>query len=139
MSLTRMLIAGAVGGFLSILSSWAITGNLFHRYQRLTPETWRPEGPKQYAASSVVQVLAGMAVGLLFFATGGVSHLAVQGWLASGVLFGFLAWLALASPVLVTNAIYIRLHRGVVTGLLLDSLVGLLLIACACAWAGVRG
>lgn len=135
MSLTRVVFAGAVGGVLSIFSSWLVTGYLFHQYQRLTPETWRPEGPRQYALSSVVQVLAGMAVGLLFFATGGLSHFAARGWLASGVSFGLVAWVALACPVLVTNAIYVRLHRGVVVGLLLDSLVGVLLVASACAWA----
>jgi hypothetical protein len=129
------VIAGAVGGVLSIFTSWLITGYLFHQYQRLTPETWRPEGPKQYARSSVVQVLAGAVVGLLFFATGGLSHLAARGWLATGVLFGFLAWLALACPVVVTSAVYIRLHRGVVVGLLLDSLVGVLLVSMICAWA----
>ncbi len=135
MSLTRLLIAGAVGGLISIFSSWFITGYLFHQYQRLTPETWRAEGPLQYALSSAVQVVAGMALGLLFFATGGLSHLAARGWLSSGILFGLVAWLALACPVLVTNAIYVRLHRGVVAGLLLDSLVGVLVVASACAWA----
>jgi hypothetical protein len=74
MSLTRVLVAGGVGGLLSILSSWFITGYLFHKYQRRTPDTWRREGPRQYALSSAVQVLAGVAIGLLFFATGGLPH-----------------------------------------------------------------
>ena len=135
MSLTRVVLAGAAGGAVSILTSWLITGYLFHRFQRLTPDTWRPEGPKQYALSSGIQILAGAALGLLFFGTGGVSHLAARGWLASAVVFGVLAWVALACPVLLTSAVYIRLHRGVVMGLLLDSLVGVLLVSSACAWA----
>ncbi len=135
MSLMRIVMASASGGVLSIFTSWLITAYLFHGYQRLTPETWRPEGPRQYALSSVVQVLGGAAVGLLFFATGGLSHLAVSGWLGTGVVFGLLAWLALVCPVAVTNAVYVRLHRGVVVGLLLDSLVGVLLVSSACAWA----
>ncbi len=135
MSLIRIMMVGAGGGVLSIFTSWLITGYLFHGYQRLTPETWRPEGVTQYALSSVVQVFGGAAIGLLFFATGGVSHIAVHGWLGTGVLFGFLAWLALVCPVVVTNAVYVRLHRGVVAGLILDSLVGVLLISTACAWA----
>jgi hypothetical protein len=135
MSLMRVVIAGAAGGVLSIFTSWLITGYLFHDYQRRTPETWRAEGPKQYALSSVVQVLAGAAVGLLFFATGGPSHLVARGWVVTGVLFGLLAWLALACPVVVTSAVYVRFHRGVVVGLLLDSLVGVLLVSSACAWA----
>ncbi len=135
MLLIRVVGAGAIGGFLSILTSWLITGYLFHRFQRLTPETWRPEGAKQYGLSSVIQVLGGAAIGLLFFATGGLSHLGVAGWLPNGLLFGALAWLALACSVQATNAVYINLHRGVVVGLFLDSLVGVLLASCACAWA----
>jgi hypothetical protein len=40
-----------------------------------------------------------------------------------------------ACPTHLINAVYVKIHRGVVTGLLLDSLVGLLIVGCACAWA----
>jgi hypothetical protein len=45
MPIIRAVVAGAVAGMVSIFTSWLITGVLFHRYQRLTPATWRPEGP----------------------------------------------------------------------------------------------
>ena len=135
MSLLRVVIAGAVGGFISIFTSWLITGTAFHRFQRLTPGTWRAEGPRQYALSSLLQVLAGAAFGLLFFATGGPSHFGPASWLESGLLFGSLAWLAVACPTHAINAVYVNLHRGVVVGLLADALVGLLVVGCAGAWA----
>jgi len=135
MSLARVLVAGAVGGFASVFSSWLVTGTVFHRYQRLTPETWRPEGPTQYALSSLLLVLAGVAVGLLFYLTGGPLGGDAHAWVARGLLFGSVVWLAAACPIHLMNAIYVRLHRGVTIGLLLDSLVGLLLIGVACAWA----
>jgi hypothetical protein len=135
MSLLRVVTAGAVGGVISIFSSWLITGYLFHDYQRLTPETWRPEGPKQYALSSLVQVLGGAAIGLLFFATGRLSHPAARGWLGTGLIFGLLAWVALVCPVVATSAVYVRLHRGFVAGWLLDSLITVLIVSSACAWA----
>ena len=135
MSLLREVIAGAVGGFLSIFTSWLMTGYVFHKYQRLTPETWRPEGPREYATSSVIQVLGGAAVGLLYFATGGASRVGATSWLAGGLLFGGLAWLAVACPSQVVTAVYVKLHRGVVVGGLLDSLLGLFVVGCACAWA----
>ncbi len=134
MSLMRVVIAGAVGGFLSIFTSWLVTGYLFHGYQRRTPEAWRPEGPKQYATSSIIQVLGGAAVGLLWFATGGAGRLGTTSWLLGGVLFGGLAWLAVACPIHVTTAVYVKVHRGVVAGLLLDSLLALCVVGCACAW-----
>jgi hypothetical protein len=135
MTLMRMLIAGAVGGFASIFTSWLITGTLFHRYQRLTPDTWRPEGSREYALSSLVLLAAGVAFGLLFYVTGGPARIGPQAWLGRGLLFGGTVWLAAACPVHATSAIFVRLHRGVVMGLLLDSLVGLLLVGVACAWA----
>lgn len=137
--MARIVTAGAVDGVLSIFTSWLITGYLFHGYQRLTPDTWRPEGPKQYALSSAVQVLAGGVVGLLFFATGGVARLVTGGWLATGLAFGLIAWISLACPVILTNAVYVRLHRGVVIGLLLDSLVGVLVVSGVCAWVARAG
>ncbi len=135
MSLVRLLLAGAVGGFVSVFSGWLIIGTLFHRYQGLTPETWRPEGPKQYAMSSVVQVVAGAAVGLLFYVTGGAASLGQAGWLARGLAFGSAAWLAVACPIHLISAIYVKLHKGHVVGALLDSLVGLAVTGCACAFA----
>src|ERR1019366_7338447 len=99
----RIVTAGAAGGVISIFTSWFLTGYLFHAFQRLTPETWRAEGPKQYALSSITQVFAGAALGVLYFATGGVSHLGTGGWLVSGVAFGLVAWTALACPVILIN------------------------------------
>jgi hypothetical protein len=135
MVLARIMIAGVVGGVISIFTSWLITGYLFHEYQRHTPETWRPEGVRQYALSSLVQVLAGAPVGLLYFVTGGPARAAQQGWLMSGGSFGLFAWLGFACPVVLISAVYVRQHAGVTIGLLLDSLVGVLLVSTACAWA----
>ena len=135
MSLGRLLIAGGVGGLVSVFTSWLIIGALFHRYQRLTPDTWRPEGPAQYATSSLVQVLAGAAFGLLWYVTGGASAVIQTGWLARGLAFGAVVWLAVACPIHLISAVYVRLHKGHVAGALLDSLVGLLVVGCACAWA----
>ena len=88
MSLAKIVIAGAAGGVLSIFTSWFITGMLFHKFQRLTPDTWRPEGPAQYALSSVIQVCQGAVVGLLMFVTGGLAAMATSSWLARGMVFG---------------------------------------------------
>ena len=135
LTLARLMLAGAIGGFLSIFTSWLITGALFHKYQRLTPATWRPEGPTQYTLSSVVQMLGGTLVGLLYFATGGPARLLTANWLATGLVFGGLLWLAVAAPIHVIFAVYVKLHPRFVVGALLDSLVGLMIVSAACAWA----
>jgi hypothetical protein len=130
-----LVLFGALGGVIAIFTSWLITGFLFHRFQAETPGTWRPEGPRQYAAASALDVFAGAAIGLLYWHTGGVHIGGGAGWLFRGALFGVLAWLALALPVILSMATFVYLHRGVVVGLLLDWLAVALLASIACAWA----
>jgi hypothetical protein len=107
----------------SIFTSWLITGVLFHRYQRLTPATWRPEGPRQYALASGLNMLAAVMLALFFVATGGVPSITGGDWLANGMLFGALSWAALPAPILLSVALFVNLNRGVLMGLLLDWLI----------------
>jgi len=135
MLIGRALLAGAGAGILSIFTSYLITAVLFHRYQRLTPATWRPEGPREYALASGLNVLAGVLLALFFTATGGVGPLSGGSWLANGALFGALCWAAGAAPVLLSTAIFVNVHRGVIIGGLLDWLVAAILAGVITAWA----
>lgn len=130
----RFIAFGALGGLFAVFTSWLITGVLFHRFQALTPETWRPEGPREYTISSILQVFSGAAIGLLFWHTGGL-HIGRVGWLETGFIYGILLWLALALPIVLSMALFIRLHRGMVVGILLQWLVSAQLATLACAWA----
>src|SRR5437016_5498783 len=56
-TLRAALIPGIIAGVLSVLGSWFWMGFVFHRYQRATPETWRPEGPRHYLLSSLVRLV----------------------------------------------------------------------------------
>lgn len=130
------LVAGAAAGVVAIFTSWLVTGFLFHPYQRLTPATWRPaEGPRQYALSSTITVGAALAISVLFALTGGVRALGGAGWLANGLAFGALCWATLAVPILLSMAVFVNLHRGVIVGLLLDWLLVSLLAGAATSWA----
>ena len=39
---------------------------VFHRYQRIIPETWRPEGPWNYVLSAVVRLFSAIAISFLY-------------------------------------------------------------------------
>ena len=139
MPIVRVVIAGAAAGLLSIMTSWLITGGLFHRFQALTPATWRPaEGAREYAAASAFNVVATMALTVLFAATGGLHAWDPGSHLLNGLLFGALAWLALPLPLLCTQALFVNFHRGVTIGSALDSLA-LCLLAGAAAGLLVAG
>ncbi len=136
MHVGNALLAGALAGLAGILTSWFVTGVVFHPYQRLTPATWRAsEGAREYALASGTTVLAALIVALFFALTGGVSTLAGSSWLANGALFGVLCWFALGAPVLLSMSVFVNIHPGVVVGLLLDWLLVSLLAALAAAWA----
>ena len=133
------LVAGVVAGLVGVMTSWLVTGVIFHPYQRLTPATWRrPEGPREYAFASGTTVLAALMIAIFFALTGGVPALAGSNWVANGALFGFLCWFALGAPVLLSISLFVNIHAGVVIGLLLDWLVVSVLAGIAASWAVSR-
>jgi hypothetical protein len=51
------LAPGAIAGILSIFFGWLWIGVVFHRYQKLTPNTSRPENNKTSTLSSLLSLL----------------------------------------------------------------------------------
>jgi hypothetical protein len=119
-TLRTAFIPGLIAGVISIFTSWLWMGVIFHRYQRETPETWRIEGLRSYLASSLLHVLAAIGIACLFvlvvrFEVGIFAH----GFLGS-LSFAICIWGAMELPILLESAVFIRLHRLVVVGQLLD-------------------
>lgn len=135
MNFTRVVQAGVVAGIVSIFTSWLITGTIFHKYQRLTPDTWRPEGPAQYAMSSALNVVECVGIALLLAWSSAFPGMQAHGWAGRGVLFGLVCWCALLLPATLVQAVYVKLHRGFVAGAALDALVLCLMAGAAGAWA----
>ena len=131
---TRLIVAGAIGGLTSVMTSWFFMGFAFHKYQKLTPGTWRPEGPLHYALASFFQTFAGAMFGMLYYMTGGLRFGPIDP-IQRGLLFGFLFWLGAALPSTAINAVFVKYHPAVVVGNLLDKLAMLLLIGLACGIA----
>ena len=105
-------------------------GLVFHRYQRAIPETWGPEGPRNYALSSLVRVFSAVVISFLYVL---VARFQV-GFFADGIVgalrFAAVIWIALAAPVAIEAAIYVRMHSMVVVGQVIDWLTTVVL-ACA--------
>lgn len=136
MPLTRLLLAGAIAGLAGTMTSWLVTGHLFHRFQARTPTTWRPvEGYRQYSLASAITLISAVLVALLYGMTGGIAVLAGAGWLTAGLVFGLLCWAALTAPVLCSLSLFVNIDRGMVIGLLVDWLLVALLAGAAAAYA----
>jgi hypothetical protein len=133
-TLQTALIPGLIAGVISIFTSWLWMGVIFHRYQRETPETWRSEGPRNYIGASLLRVLAAIGIACLFTLivrfNVGIFAVGFQG----SFYFAICIWGALALPILLESAVFVRLHRLVVIGRLLDWLTTSLLASGVTAW-----
>jgi hypothetical protein len=119
--------------FLPAGSGWVS----FHRYQRETPETSRPEGSRSYITASLLHVLAAIGIACLFTLVVrfkvGIFAVGFQG----SFYFAICIWGGLALPILLESAIFVRLHHVVVIGRLLDWLTNSVL-ACAIIWWSLK-
>lgn len=133
-SLRLALVPGLIAGIISIFTSWLFMGVIFHRYQAETPETWRDENKGSYALSSLLHLGAGIALATLFLL---IAHPANSPFALGpehGLAFGVVIWLALAVPMALDAAIYVRLHPLVLVGQLLDWLATSVLACGITAW-----
>ena len=132
-TLQLALAPGALAGLLSIFTSWLWMGVVFHRYQRLTPNTWRPENNRSYALSSAITFLACIAITTLFLLVarmGGV----FAGGLPGALRFAAVAWMALTAPFIVNAAVFINLHPWFVVGQVINALTTSVLACSLAAW-----
>src|SRR2546423_6431307 len=118
---------GAVAGILAILTSWFWMGFVFHRFQRLTPNTWRPENNRSYMLSSTITFLSCIAIATVFLLVarmGGV----FAGGLPGALRFAAVVWMAFSAPLIVNAAVFINLHPWFVVGQVVNALTTSVLV-----------
>lgn len=112
--LTVIVIAVAV-----TFIQWFFTGFLFHKYQSLTPSTWRKESNRSYAASMLLSLFFAFMFTVVFYywksRSGDMS-------LTDGIKFGLISWLTFSVITEIGRAIYVNFSRMFVLGQCLSSL-----------------
>jgi hypothetical protein len=112
--LTIIVIAVAIN-----LIQWFFTGFLFHKYQSLTPSTWRKESNRSYAASMILGLFQAFMFTTIFYfwksRSGGL-------YLMDSIKFGLLCWLTFSVTTEINRAIYVNFSRMFVLGQCLSSL-----------------
>ena len=132
-TLQLALVPGGLAGVIAIFTSWFWMGFVFHRYQRLTPNTWRPENNRSYTLSSVITILTCIAIATVFLLVarmGGV----FAGGLTGALRFAAVAWMALTAPFVVNAAVFINLHPWFVVGQVVNALTTSVLACAITAW-----
>jgi hypothetical protein len=117
---SQALVPGLIAGVLSIFTSWLWMGSVFHRFQELTPQTWRRETARSYALSSALHILAAVGIAVLFTTVARVPSPYFPAGISGSLRFAFACWGVFALPIVLEAAIYINLHPLVVLGQLLD-------------------
>jgi hypothetical protein len=132
-TLQLALAPGAVAGVLSVFMAWFWMGVVFHRFQNLTPNTWRPENNRSYTLSSAVTFLTCIAIATIFLLVarmGGV----FAGGCGGALRFAAIAWMALTAPFIVNAAVFINLHPWFVVGQVVNALTTSVLACTVTAW-----
>ena len=117
--------------------SWLWMGVIFHRFQKETPGTWRPEGPRSYIGASLLHLFAAIGIACLYTLTVRFSVAIFAAGLHGSLLFAIAIWGAMSLPIILESALFIRLHPFVVLGQLLDWLTTSLL-ACVATGCWLR-
>ena len=133
-TLRAAIVPGLIGGVLSVVASWFWMGFVFHSFQRKTPDTWRPEGGKSYLGSSLLHIFAAIGVASLLTVITRFQIAFFGAGMFPSIRFGLCLWGALSVPMILEEAIYIRLHPLVVVGQLLDWLSTLVLASAVTGW-----
>lgn len=131
---SQALVPGLIAGVLSIFTSWLWMGSIFHRFQKLTPQTWRRETAQSHAFSSALHILAAIGIALLFTIVASDQSSFFSAGIGGGLQFALACWGVFALPIVLGAAIYINLHPLVVVGQLLDWLSTSLLATVITAW-----
>jgi hypothetical protein len=118
-----------IAGLASSLTDWIFAGVLFHDKYNAYPEVWRRASGTGETKAIVWSIM------LSFFACAAFASIVILfdivGW-SHTLGLAFLVWCTGCVPVLVTNALFIKLHPLVVFSNALGWLVKLGLIAVAC-------
>lgn len=124
-----ILVGALAGVLLSMTTSYAITGWVFHGFQSATPDTWRRETWRQHAAAIALYAIAGIAIAAVFVLAGSppMGH-------RLGALLAAIA--GTITCCLLVQALYVRWHPLFVLGLVLEWTVLVSGVVLACArWA----
>jgi hypothetical protein len=107
----HFLLAVIAAGIISSFTDWFFGGFLFHAKYNAHPEIWRASLRKNDAPAIAWSIALGFLTSAAFVAACAVFHL--HGYSETLTLAG-LCWLMVPVPLLITNALFIKMHPLIV-------------------------
>lgn len=130
MTLGRMALAVFLSGLAVSMTDWFFFGVLFHGKYLAYPEIWRDAAGGEGKAVFWSILLGFVTCGAFIVAC---SAFQVRGYAAAASLAAAI-WVMVPLPLLITNALFIKLHPLTVVAHALGWLVKLLVAAAAVGW-----
>ena len=125
------LLAVLVTGVISSFTDWFFGGILFHGKYLAHPEVWRQTGGRSETPAVAWSIVLGFLTAAAFMAISVI--LDVHGYGPLLALAG-LSWLMVPVPLLITNALFIKLHPLIVVSHSLGWLAKLAVAAAVAGW-----
>ena len=111
MATLHYLSAIAIAGVTSSFTDWFFGGILFHDKYLAYPEVWRQAAGRSETPAVAWSIVLGFLTAAAFMAISVI--LGVHGYWSLLTLAG-LSWLMVPVPLLITNALFIKLHPLIV-------------------------
>jgi len=131
MTLGQFALAALLSGLAASMTDWIFFGVLFHGKMLVYPEIWRRAGGGAEAKGVAVSILLGFVTCAGFVFT--CSAFQIHGY-SSALEFAVAIWVMAPLVIVITNALFIKLHPLTVVAHSLGWLVKLLLAAVAVGW-----
>jgi hypothetical protein len=128
----HFLLAVLVAGIAACCADWLFAGVLFHKKYLAYPEVWRPGLLQGRDAGPIAwSTFLGLVSVAAFMAACGKFE--IQGY---GATLGFasLVWLMVPVPLIITNALFMKIHPLIVVSHSLGWLAKLVLAALVAGW-----
>jgi hypothetical protein len=129
MNWAHFALAALAAGIASSCTDWFFTGILFHDKYLAYPEVWRSR--KGEGSTIAWATLLGFLTALSFMAA--CSVFGINGY-SHALTFAAISWIMVPVPLIITNALYIKLHPLVVLAHVLGWLARLMIAAICAAW-----
>jgi hypothetical protein len=126
----HLIWATLIGAVLGSLADWLFAGVIFHGRYQVYPEVWRPAAGGEHHRIILAQALALVTAGGFVVLAWKLHQTDYKGTLKLAAMI----WLIGPLPLLLANALFIKIDHLVTASHAAGWLVKLLLIAAATAW-----
>lgn len=117
MSVSHFVLSSVCIGFANTCIEWFIIGFVFHKFQAVTPQTWRAESNRSYMYSTLLSFLFGALFTFFYWKIG--SHYVLRGNVWSNIKLGIICFACFSFILEIGNAIYINYDNKFVAGKLI--------------------